>query len=678
MRIATWGGPVLALCTACGGATLTASDAGTDSPSSPTLDASVDGGPIGEAGAPDAPFPPPAIASKVDLLFMIDNSASMGDKQELLRLTVPDLLGRFLNPSCVDAQGNVLAQSSGGKCAQGQLEFLPVTDMHIGIVSSSLGGLGADQCTEPTPNPVNGSVDTHNNDRGELLNRSDPQGNQTETPLGDANPAHFLAWFPPVASNQGAPSPAVPPLSDPNQLANDFQNLIAGVHQYGCGFEAQDESWYRFLVQPDPYDHVSRDKGECTGGGPNGQNTNQACFVGVDKTILQQRHDFLRPDSLVVVIMLTDENSGEAVDPLAIGGQGWAYMDDHFPGGSGPAASGTSACGPTPVMGANPGPNDPNCTSCGFGTAPGDPNCQANGGFLSAADDSINTRGVYDKQRFGVDPRYPVSRYVNGLTSSSVPDRAGEHSGGNYVGNNDCTNPLFATNLPTDPGPRDASGNYPALCNLPRGPRTPNLVFLVAITGVPHELLQVDPSNPDSPQKASLSPADWTKLLGKDPEKYDYTGIDPHMFVSIGPRQGLPPPGLGNGTDPIHGRDWNTQGQDQQYACTFALRTPKDCTQPANVNACDCGAGRCDACAGNPSSCSCPPLCDPNNPTLQIKAKAYPAPRELEEVKGMGAQGVVSSLCPIHVTESAPGDPLYGYRPAAKALGDAIRPDLAH
>ena len=81
----------------------------------------------------------------------------------------------------------------------------------------------------------------------------------------------------------------------------DFQDLVTGVHQFGCGFEAQDEAWYRFLVQPDPYDHVSRDSGECKGGAATGQVQTEACLVGVDPVILQQRHDFLRPDSLLLV-----------------------------------------------------------------------------------------------------------------------------------------------------------------------------------------------------------------------------------------------------------------------------------------------------------------------------------------------------------------------------------------
>src|SRR5262245_2080061 len=44
-------------------------------------------------------------ADKVDLLMMIDNSRSMADKQLILALAVPDLLGRLVNPRCVDAAG---------------------------------------------------------------------------------------------------------------------------------------------------------------------------------------------------------------------------------------------------------------------------------------------------------------------------------------------------------------------------------------------------------------------------------------------------------------------------------------------------------------------------------------------------------------------------------------------
>jgi len=658
---------------------------------------------------------------KVDILFMIDNSQSMGDKQEILIAAVPDLVTALVQPSCVDdTTGNVIGNCTPDAmgdctCTTGKIEFPPVHDMHIGIVTSSLGGRASDACPEPTPNPVNGSVDTHNNDNGELINRSDPMNTQAESAVSDANgncgsaSCNFLAWIPPVAANTGKAMPPVAAIASSTTLISDFQDLVSGVHQYGCGFEAQDEAWYRFLVQPDPYDHVSRDQGECMGGAATGMITNSACLVGVDTTILQQRADFLRPDSLLAVIVVSDENSGEVVDPLSIGGQGWAYMDDHFPGGPGSAAMGTSACGPTPVAGTglamnaagnsyytgsgvNAGPLSPNCTSCGFSNSAAvvadkaaNGNCSMNGGYYTQAQDQLNTRGVYDKQRFGVDPRFPVQRYINGLSANKVPDRNGEHSGGNYVGTPDCSNPIFSTNLPTS--------SSADLCNLTKGPRTSDLVFLAVITGVPHQLLQAvagkDPecsppnvpagtAQKDCPQKASLTAADWTLMLGNDPENYDFTGISPYMFVSINPRMGLQPPGAGDGTDPVNGREWNTNAADQQYACTFPLAAPRDCTMI--TQACDCTMGRCDSCAGN-ANCVCPPLCGDGSSaplTTQVRAKAYPSPRELEEAKGLGTQGIVSSLCPIHTSDNATmNDPLYGYRPAVAAIVDRLKNALA-
>src|SRR5262249_28290430 len=144
------------------------------------------------------------------------------------------------------------------------------------------------------------------------------------------------------------------------------------------------ESWYRFLAQPDPFDKITHVGGKVT-------------LDGVDGTILKQRADFLRPDSLLAVIVVTDEDDS-TVDPMALGGQGWAYMNFSFPGGPGPAPKGTAACATDP--------NSADCTSCYF--KPSDSAC--NPVFYDAADDSLNVRPIHMKQRFGVDPQFPVSR----------------------------------------------------------------------------------------------------------------------------------------------------------------------------------------------------------------------------------------------------------------------------
>ncbi len=285
------------------------------------------------------------------------------------------------------------------------------------------------------------------------------------------------------------------------------------------------------------------------------------------------------------------------------------------------------------------------------------------------------------KQKYGVDPQFPITRYVNGLTSATVPDRTGEYPSpaGNYVGTNDCTNPLFAASLP-DGTVTDAA----TLCKLPPGKRNASLVYYLHIGGVPSTLLHFTPGNAAA---NTLTSADWTKILGNDPTSYDYTGIDPHMIESYQPRPGLPGPTSSSTADPISGREWITNvgphldlNVDREYACIFKLAVPRDCSRnatgeynvPANGYSCDCSST-----GLTPDELS--PVCDPQNPNTQLYAKAYPTIRELLLAKLLGPQGLVASICPVDVNDNATAsDPLYGYRPAVSNLIDHMRPVLAY
>lgn len=604
---------------------------------------------------------------KVDLLFAIDNSASMGDKQQILADAVPNLIEGLVRPRCVDSEGkpdgaNTLSDPTGSKenrygCPNGfEPEFKPISDMHIGIVSSSLGNFGGDVCD---PNKA------RTNDKGRLLNFK-PGGGEVEL----AKPSNFLAWFPQTKENEDAkrhPPPKNPTrtIEGENGLIKNFQDLVVGVEQNGCGLEAQLESVYRFLIQPDPWDTIRVNE------------HGQAELEGVDITVLQQRAEFLRPDSLVAVIMLTDEDDSSA-DPLALGGQGWAFMSNNFPGSKifrGPNA-GTTAPRGTKICETDPG--NPDCTTCGFAARcdPNkpdcqklrqDPNCTTSGkqgesgagldGYYGPEDDDLNVRFHRMKERYGIDPQYPLRRYVDGFTKFKVPDRTTEHvitgegAGrqiANYSGEPKCTNPLFASKLPSQPGDE--------LCNLPRSTRSPDLVFFAVVGGVPNQLLHFDPNDPE---KSRISNDDWVKILGRDPERFDFTGIDPHMVQSVAPRQGLKgadEPLGSNGDDPVHGREWKTGKKDLQYACTFDLIEERDCA--ANDSSCDCGGG-----ATNPPLCSAP--------GKQVKAKAYPTVREFQVVRALGEQGIAASLCPIQLTN--PSAPDYGYKPAVAAIVDRLK-----
>ncbi len=647
---------------------------------------------------------------KLDILFSIDNSASMGDKQAFLELAIPDLINRLVTPNCVDSTNpnNVDGPSntsSGtadctmyiGKDPNSAAEFPAVHDMHIGVVSSSLGPRLGDKylngtggaCIASTTTVINGvTLSSHEDDQAHLITRSsDPTltviAPPTEVTLPDTQPSGFLAWFPNTAANNGKSAGADPAITTAAQLETDFADLIAGVHEYGCGIESQLENWYRFLIQPDPY---------ATLGIVNGK----PAWVGVDSTIIQQRHDFLRPDSLVSIIVLTDENDSE-IDVRSLGGQGYYFMSNEFN-----PPHGTAACATNPA--------DPNCTTLGSK----DP-----AAYSSPTDwgMDLNLRHVHMKAKYGVDPQFPITRYVNGLTSPTVPDRTGEYPTGqnSYVGTNDCTNPLFASTLPDSSklssgiATGETATDISTLCKLPASTsRSKSLVFYAIIGGVPWQLLHFDPT---SATNSLLSADDWVRILGTDPDTYNYNGIDPHMVESYQPRTGslgfttAPPlpaltgaggtsaaetapqaPTAASTADPYNGREWITNvgthvdlQVDREYACIFKLATPRDCSKnamgaynvPANGSACDCSSTTL-----MPDELS--PVCDPATPTSQLYAKAYPTIRELNLANKLGPQGIVSSICPIDVTDATGSDPLYGYRPAVATIINRLKNALTN
>jgi len=600
---------------------------------------------------------------KVDLLFMIDNSASMGDKQLILKDAVPNLLVGLLKPKCVDAngvqQGNAVANPNSNKAARydcpgtSEPEFAPVTDMHIGIISSSLGSFGGDVCPDS---------DARKNDKAHLLNIAEGGG-----PVAEANPSNFLSWYPENTDNDDKkrhPDPPTTPILTIDNLQAKFGSLVVGTGQTGCGLEAQLESFYRFLVQPDPWVKITLD-------GANQANLGDP-KTEVDVELLQQRADFLRPDSLVAIIALTDEDDSSS-DPLSVGGQGWAFMANQFPGSTVFRQDGKTTTAPraTSTCGTNPG--SPDCTSCGFAATcnPSDPacqkikndsECQKNGGYYGPAEDQLNVRFHRMKERYGIDPQYPIRRYIDGLTKKKVPDRSTEHvikaradgkgrDIGGYQSVGKCTNPLFAAKLP--------SGQGQEICVLEESrTRGPELVFFAVVGGVPNDLLHFDPTDVE---KSRITNDDWNKILGRDPDNFNFEGIDPHMVQSVAPRDGVPPPSdtrgdNGSKSDPV-GRDWKTGDDDLQYACTFDLPTPRTCT--AADPSCDC------------ASAKNPPLCGAAAGS-QIKAKAYPTTREFKVVRALGEQGIIASLCPITLTGDKQGA-TYGYNPAVKSIIDRLK-----
>lgn len=541
-------------------------------------------GGVGAGGSTTAPIGHPTV-DKVDLLLAIDNSSSMADKQQILAAAIPDLVARLTNPVCLDATGLVVMAPASplDPCPPGSnRQFRPIVDMNIGIIDSSLGSDGADQCAES-------DTTRNNDDHGHLITRSAGAPHLTNG---------YLAWDP--ANQRGG-------ITDPNELTTELTQLVIGTGQKGCGYEQQLESVLRFLVDPTPY--ATLDKG--SGGIPPVKPS------GVDQTLLQERAQFLRPDSLVAVVMLSDENDCSI---NLSGPQDYAVLN------VAPFFRGASVCATSP--------NDPCCYSCGLAPPSGcsaDPVCATP--KLSATEDSVNLRCFHQKQRYGVDLLYPVARYKSLWSPMIDPTRADLDATSSA---SPVANPLY-----TD------------LTGMGVAPRDPGLVFMVGILGVPPAAVLRDPAHPAQ----GLSSYDELAANGFFPT---YVGSpDGHVEPSAPimkedfRKRGVDASQANGGDRSID----TTAPNDLQYACIFDLPVAA------------------------PEGNDCKPGVEGDNPVCssggepQVKGKAYPGLRELSVLQAGAGQGIAASICPTNVTN--PAQPDYGYRPVVSALIERIAPRLA-
>lgn len=546
-------------------------------------------------------------SDKIDLLLVVDNSRSMADKQEILARSMADLVQAASNPPCIDANGQ-LGQTPANPqaaCPPGQTRrHAPISDIHIGVISTSLGGHGADSCPAMDVNSVCApNVNTTNDDRAHLMSRTDACG--TLAPVPTYQSQGFLAW-----DLNGVLSPAG--ISDPGELAKSMAAMVTGAGQIGCGFESQLESWYRFLADPEPSETITVTNGE-------------AVPSGIDTELLTQRANFLRPDSMLVILQLSDEND------CSIKEFGQFYYVGQLRNGATPVRM------PRARQECATNPDDPCCLSCAVdqGSCPVDPTCtEANGSvaMLSDQEDSINLRCFDQKRRFGFDFLYPIDRYTQALTQPQIANRAGAL----------VPNPIFA----------EFTGE-----NGQTVQRSPELVFYANITGVPWQEIARTPMSlvPGFKTSAEMEQdGTWDAILGNGSS----LPTSPYMIESIAPRAGISAGNTYNGGERTIG-----SFDDLQYSCIFPIEAERDCSDPM-VMSCDCT---------DPNNDS--PLCAPNPNdnmarTLQVGAKAYPSPRTMRVVKSLGDQGILTSICPAQIGDASRSD--YAYRPVVQTLFERI------
>jgi hypothetical protein len=670
---------------------------------------------------------------KIDLLFMIDNSASMADKQAILADAVPDLVRRLVAPDCVaenpfneaSAQAQlaagtitdldkavplplVRATPVQGVCptgvsvnpadkavsgptplpadvvAQGPkqvdtvVEFNAIRDIHIGVISSSIGGHGGTYCGAPT-----------DNDRAHLLTR----GPSSTVTTWDGN-SGFFQWDPDATKNPpgyGKGDTFEQKQAQIDALVADFGSVVVGTGQNGCGYEASLESWYRFLVDPNPPANVS----------PPDKIGELAKVEGTDDDLLQQRAEFLRPDSLVAIISLSDENDCSTVDgvlPSAVkrfdgvsnvDADGWNLGDSKsFPLNYLMAQAafqmrpGTTACATDPSA--------PECTDC-YRDANG-PGCEGGNKTLSIAEDNPTLRCWDQKRRFGVDMLYPVQRYVDGLREAQIFDlRTIQGDGTSPL----VANPLYQ-DLPyqryqklkgdldqgvIDQATFDAKVKRlgDAATRAPYPSRSTDAVFFAGIVGVPWQDIAVDPNDLTQGYKVATK-VDWSLLRttnGAPP-------ADPFMREAIEPRSGTHPITgeklSSTDANRINGREWDSGKTDLMYACKLPLKTPKDCA--ADTTNCDCGYASDEVTTPEQIAAAAAathnPLCQKDDNAAfgqtQYWAKAYPGSRFMEVMNRFQAGSIVASICTPNVANPDAAD--FGYRPAVNAIIDRLKSQL--
>ncbi len=190
------------------------------------------------------------VGSRVDVLFMIDNSNSMTEEQASLADQLPRI---------------VSALATGDIDGDGTPDATPVADLHLGVVTADMGtgGFAVPTC-----------VRSAFGDDGILRT----QGNTSR--LGCS------ATYPPILSFR-------PGTGDPVAAANDFA-CVANMGTGGCGFEQQLDAVLKAVTpSTSPTVFVSGTTGH-------GDTMNAG---------------FLRPDSIFVALLLTDENDCSASDP---------------------------------------------------------------------------------------------------------------------------------------------------------------------------------------------------------------------------------------------------------------------------------------------------------------------------------------------------------------------------
>ncbi|HVZ36526.1 MAG TPA: hypothetical protein VG963_29050 [Polyangiaceae bacterium] len=237
----------------------------------------------------------------VDLLFMIDNSGSMATEQAKLAAQLPRLVGVLTSG---DRFFGVPDDAIPPDTTQKERYFTQVKSLHLGVVSSNLGGIDDFPARFQKSQAILSCA--HEGDEGKL--QHDPSLALTEVtePTGGA-----LAEFPGYDKDEVVVAPDddcqgladQPPYQEysadsgtmPSDLAQRF-GCVARLGVQGCPFEQQLESTWRALA-------------------PSGRDGEQYRFLNGTKGQGDAYNSgFVRDEAILAIMLVTDEDDCSITD----------------------------------------------------------------------------------------------------------------------------------------------------------------------------------------------------------------------------------------------------------------------------------------------------------------------------------------------------------------------------
>ncbi len=238
--------------------------------------------------------PPRDETDKLDLLFMIDNSGSMRDKQQQIISQITPPVEQLLNPPCIST-ANTSPHPCSDPLSPGERRiFRPLRDLRVAVISSDLGTPGS---------TVPGCDDSDFGDNGRLNPIRNGPALASHRPWAPLRPNAEQApreyrpescgtdenRFPPFisfCSNTADPSCLSPLANGSTRELPQFVDWFrcnAGLFINGCGLEAPLESVWRALIENDARDVPDN---------------------------LAPNAGFLRTNAVLAIVVLTDEEDG--------------------------------------------------------------------------------------------------------------------------------------------------------------------------------------------------------------------------------------------------------------------------------------------------------------------------------------------------------------------------------